>query len=210
MTLSMKTYKGYNKLPYCNTHYPTTKFTAVADTPENQRLQKNTKNQSGVVYHKEFEQEKGKKTEVADDPETLRLKKNTDNQSLVAYAKKASVSGPAGPPPEVGSDARRYSNVGLVEQPRAAPEAALNQAQQVSAPVAVAAPPPVPEEAPPAAPAGSYVAQYDYTAADDDEVSFMEGDIILNMESIDEGWCTGTVARTGQTGMIPSNYIEAA
>ena len=29
---------------------------------------------------------------------------------------------------------------------------------------------------------------YDYAAADDDEVSFEEGDIILDVEEIDEGW----------------------
>ena len=49
----MKTYKGYNKLPYCTTHYPTTKFTAVADTPENKRLAAQTKAQSEVVYRKD-------------------------------------------------------------------------------------------------------------------------------------------------------------
>ena len=31
-------------------HYPTTKFTAVADTPENKRLAANTKKQSNVSY----------------------------------------------------------------------------------------------------------------------------------------------------------------
>ena len=38
-------------LYFCaNRHYPTTKFTAVADTPENRRLAKNTKAQSQVQY----------------------------------------------------------------------------------------------------------------------------------------------------------------
>ena len=53
-----------------------------------------------------------------------------------------------------------------------------------------------------------YVAVYDYTAADDDEISFVEGDSILNVEVIDEGWMTGTVERTGDSGMLPSNYVE--
>uniref|UniRef100_A0A8C9ZWL7 LIM zinc-binding domain-containing protein n=1 Tax=Sander lucioperca TaxID=283035 RepID=A0A8C9ZWL7_SANLU len=38
MTLNMKNYKGYDKKPYCNAHYPKTSFTTVADTPENLRL----------------------------------------------------------------------------------------------------------------------------------------------------------------------------
>ncbi|GFO39572.1 LIM and sh3 domain protein 1, partial [Plakobranchus ocellatus] len=46
MTLNMKNYKGYNKVPYCNAHYPTTKHTAVADTPEARRIAENTKIQS--------------------------------------------------------------------------------------------------------------------------------------------------------------------
>lgn len=85
LQLNMKNYKGYKKLPYCNTHYPTTSFTAVADTPENLRLKKNTTNQSSVVYHKEFEKEKGKFTAVADDPETLRTKKNQMQTSDLKY-----------------------------------------------------------------------------------------------------------------------------
>uniref|UniRef100_A0A915EVL2 SH3 domain-containing protein n=1 Tax=Ditylenchus dipsaci TaxID=166011 RepID=A0A915EVL2_9BILA len=36
-------------------------------------------------------------------------------------------------------------------------------------------------------------ALYDYTAADKDEVSFKENDIIVNCAKVDEGWMTGTV-----------------
>ena len=51
-------------------------------------------------------------------------------------------------------------------------------------------------------------ALYDYTAADDDEVSFMENDIACDVEVIDEGWITCTIERTGERGMAPSNYFE--
>lgn len=54
-----------------------------------------------------------------------------------------------------------------------------------------------------------YRAVYDYTAADDDEVSFMDGDEIVDVEQIDDGWMYGRVARTGQQGMLPANYVEA-
>ncbi|XP_069389533.1 nebulin isoform X6 [Paralichthys olivaceus] len=50
---------------------------------------------------------------------------------------------------------------------------------------------------------------YDYGAADSDEVSFKDGDVIVNVQSIDEGWMYGTVQRTGKTGMLPANYVEA-
>ncbi len=50
---------------------------------------------------------------------------------------------------------------------------------------------------------------YDYTAADEDEVSFMDGDVIVDVQQIDEGWMYGRVERTGQQGMLPANYVEA-
>jgi hypothetical protein len=40
------------------------------------------------------------------------------------------------------------------------------------------------------------------------QVSFAEGDVIVNCQSVDDGWMTGTVTRTKQWGMLPANYIE--
>ncbi|XP_064644099.1 LIM and SH3 domain protein Lasp-like isoform X4 [Lineus longissimus] len=84
-TLNLKNYKGYNKKPYCQAHYPQTKFTTVAETPEMQRLKQLTEQQSQAMYHKQFEEEKGRFTAVAEDPELLRLKKNTQLNSAVKY-----------------------------------------------------------------------------------------------------------------------------
>ena len=53
-----------------------------------------------------------------------------------------------------------------------------------------------------------YRALYDYAAQDHDEVSFRDGDVIVNAQHIDEGWMYGTVQRTGKTGMLPANYVE--
>ncbi|XP_072173655.1 LIM and SH3 domain protein 1-like [Diadema setosum] len=190
MLLNMKNYKGYNKLPYCNTHYPTTKFTAVADTPENLRLKKQSQNQSQVTYHKEFNQSKGKFTAVADDPESMRLRKVSEQASNIAYK---------------GQAAGGYQSDRPSYQP-----SEPQQAYQPPPPQESYQPPP-PQSAPVAPPPATgprYVAIYDYTAADSDEVSFVEGDVILDGEIIDAGWMTGTVARTGEHGMLPSNYVE--
>ncbi|XP_069067883.1 nebulette isoform X2 [Pleurodeles waltl] len=54
----------------------------------------------------------------------------------------------------------------------------------------------------------TYRAMYDYSAQDEDEVSFRDGDYIINVQAIDDGWMYGTVQRTGKTGMLPANYIE--
>ncbi|XP_067892361.1 nebulin [Heterodontus francisci] len=55
----------------------------------------------------------------------------------------------------------------------------------------------------------TYRAIYDYSAADADEVSFKDGDVLMNVQPIDEGWMYGTVQRTGLTGMLPANYVDA-
>ncbi|CRK92875.1 CLUMA_CG006327, isoform A [Clunio marinus] len=85
MALNMKTYKGFNKSPYCEAHIPKAKATTIAETPELKRIAENTKIQSNVKYHADFEKSKGKLTQVADDPETLRIRQNTKNISNVAY-----------------------------------------------------------------------------------------------------------------------------
>ncbi|VDL79231.1 unnamed protein product [Nippostrongylus brasiliensis] len=85
MTLNMKNYKGYDKMPYCEPHYPKTVASVVMDTPEMRRVAENTKNQSQVQYHAAYEKAKGTKIEVADDPEMERHRKNMQAQSQVAY-----------------------------------------------------------------------------------------------------------------------------
>ena len=53
------------------------------------------------------------------------------------------------------------------------------------------------------------VALYDYAAADDDEVSFAEGDTLSHVaECGNEGWLTGTVHSTGATGTFPTAYVQ--
>ena len=49
---------------------------------------------------------------------------------------------------------------------------------------------------------------YDYDAADVDEVTIKEGDVVSQGQIIAEGWMVGTNTRTGLTGMMPSNYVE--
>ena len=54
----------------------------------------------------------------------------------------------------------------------------------------------------------AYVAIYDYTAADDDEITINEGDRLTDVTVIDEGWMEGTNTRSGKYGMFPSNYVQ--
>ncbi|XP_052094653.1 LIM and SH3 domain protein 1-like isoform X6 [Mytilus californianus] len=416
MTLNMKNYKGYDKLPYCNAHYPTTKHTQVADTPENRRIKDNTKIQSNIAYHKDFEEgkgryiqiedpvemrqhlknqenislikyheeferskgaimqvpdtvemqrhkknvenfslvkyhedferQKGKKMTVVDDPETQRVRQNTQNFSQVAYsghrdqlrdmeykrpAEQVNVrrsSHPSSPPQSPGfqnevkqrisatspprspgyrdqqevrrtsatsppqspgynrdyqEDVRVRPNPGSIhnydpvrdqQQNQGTPYSSRNsgavvydsntgrgldnnfnakvrpfyqhhdnmenpssqrrvgsisdydpindrwgsvtgqfsagtqQPRQPPPPQQFAQPPP-PQEADRFSGKGMVCrAAYDYVAADDDEVSFNEGDHIIFCQPIDAGWMEGTVEATGRRGMLPSNYVE--
>ncbi|XP_053268142.1 uncharacterized protein LOC128425535 [Pleuronectes platessa] len=84
MTLNMKNYKGYDKKPYCNAHYPKTSFTIVADTPENLRLRHQSELQSQVKYKKDFEESKGRGFSiVSDTPEMQRLRRTQEQISNV-------------------------------------------------------------------------------------------------------------------------------
>ncbi|KAI5634675.1 nebulin repeat domain-containing protein [Phthorimaea operculella] len=395
MTLNMRTYKGYGKLPYCESHVPKAKHTTMAETPELKRIAENTKIQSNVKYHADFEKSKGKFTQVADDPETLRIKANTKIISNVAYhgdlEKKAQMEkqrqinengelvdvasdnyhqqlenyatemlpptsvpnlppknhyqtpttnhggyqspnrnykqetykpdqyeeykeqnqnkqeyhhtkqdynqtkeynqtkqeyhqtkqeyhqnrqefpnpppqytdqyyrqpqqpryedyhNQVAPPPQQTYVQQKYDeyqnqyaygqyttpgqNYGVGSQqkigriqdydplsdgPRAVPNT-----QRASATLIYNSDPRKAGAHQPSQPTQSrhigryntnqrvYIAMYDYQANDSDEVSFREGDLISNVTSIDEGWMTGQVLRTGRTGMLPANYVELA
>ncbi|XP_059413887.1 LIM and SH3 domain protein 1-like [Carassius carassius] len=201
MTLNMKNYKGFEKRPYCNAHYPKTSFTSVADTPENLRLKQQSKMQSQVLYKEEFEKNKGKGfSAVADTPEQQRIKKTQDQISNIKYHEEFEKTrmGGEGPPQHPHSP---QQNTTPAYQP---PAASQNyRSEPAPAPVRQAA------AAPPPSSGKRYRAVYDYTAADEDEVSFMDGDMILDVQQIDEGWMYGRVERTGQQGMLPANYVEA-
>lgn len=50
-------------------------------------------------------------------------------------------------------------------------------------------------------------ALYDYQAGDDSEITFDPGDIITDIEQIDDGWWKGK-GPDGQVGLFPANYVE--
>ena len=43
--------------------------------------------------------------------------------------------------------------------------------------------------------------------ADDSEISFDPGDVITDIEKVDEAWWVGN-APNGHRGMFPANYVE--
>uniref|UniRef100_A0A3B4WY24 Nebulette n=1 Tax=Seriola lalandi dorsalis TaxID=1841481 RepID=A0A3B4WY24_SERLL len=176
MTLNMKNYKGYDKKPYCNAHYPKTSFTIVADTPENLRLRQQSELQSQVKYKKDFEESKGRGFSiVSDTPEMQRLRRTQEQISNAKYHEDFERARGRGGTP--GLDDHSMERYHLT--------VSSCRSQRV------------------------YRALYDYAAQDHDEVSFRDGDVIVNAQPIDEGWMYGTVQRTGKSGMLPANYVES-
>ncbi|XP_056262597.1 LIM and SH3 domain protein 1 [Pseudoliparis swirei] len=198
MTLNMKNYKGFGKKPYCNAHYPKTNFTCVADTPENRRLKEQSKMQSQVLYKEDFEKSKGKGfSAIADTPEMQRIKKTQELIGNIKYHEEYDKK-MGGRPHSVPVNASQSS------QPSAASQNFKHEPTPAPVQAAAAA-----AAAPPPSAGKRYRAVYDYAAADEDEVSFVDGDVIIDVQQIDEGWMYGRVERTGHQGMLPSNYVES-
>lgn len=94
---------------------------------------------------------------------------------------------------EVGLFPSTY--VTLVEE-----EPVQKEEEPVQAPEAVAEP-----EQPPSG--KSAVAEYDYEKDEDNEISFAEGDLIVEIEFVDDDWWSGKHAKSGETGLFPANYV---
>ncbi|XP_066580698.1 nebulette isoform X10 [Amia ocellicauda] len=311
MTLNMKNYKGYEKKPYCNAHYPKQSFTIVADTPENLRLKQQSELQSQVKYKKDFEESKGRGFSiVSDTPELQRLRRTQEQISNAKYHEDfdktrgrgftpgmddphmdrlrrnhqvASEMAYKGVHPHVvemdrrpgiivdlkvwrtdpgsifdidpledniqskslrrlsekancvsSSRSQSVSTVGDTRSEVSDKLPSLSCYSSSSARTSVDRAPVLPgayhpgghpqgygymhqtsmssmksvQSPPHSASMRAYRAIYDYAAQDHDEVSFRDGDVIINVQPIDEGWMYGTVQRTGKSGMLPANYIE--
>lgn len=193
LTLNMKTYQGFDKKPYCSMHYPKTSFTIVTDTPENLRLKEQSKMNSLALYKEEFEKNKGKGfSVVADTPEMQRMKKTQEQISNIKYHEEFEKSRfrSDAPPPENTRQDNEEQQPGYSQSHQAAP------VRSAAGPV------------PPPSGVKRYRALYSYTAADADELSLQEGDVVVDVQQIDQGWMYGRVERTGQQGMLPANYVQ--
>ncbi|CAL2029496.1 unnamed protein product [Caenorhabditis brenneri] len=52
-----------------------------------------------------------------------------------------------------------------------------------------------------------YVATYAYNSKQDDELSFVVGDIIELISEVEDGWSKGKLKSTGSVGMYPTNFV---
>ncbi|KFQ84681.1 LIM zinc-binding domain-containing Nebulette, partial [Phoenicopterus ruber ruber] len=167
-------------------------YTTIHDTPMLLHVRKVKDRISDVKYHEDFEKSKGSFTPVVTDPITERVKKNMQDFSDISYR------GIQRRVVEMERKRVDQDQETLTELPQQRSSSVATQQTTVSS---------VPSH--PSTAGKTYRAMYDYMAADADEVSFKDGDTIVNVQAIDEGWMYGTVQRTGKTGMLPANYVEA-
>lgn len=64
-----------------------------------------------------------------------------------------------------------------------------------------------PEPAPAKKEGATAVAQYDYEKDEDNEIGFEEGDLIVEIEFVDEEWWSGKNSRTQEVGVFPGSYV---
>lgn len=50
-------------------------------------------------------------------------------------------------------------------------------------------------------------AEYDYEKDEDNEIGFEEGDLIVEIDFVDEDWWSGKHSKTGEVGLFPANYV---
>eukprot|EP00043_Microstomoeca_roanoka_P006584 m.64049 g.64049 ORF g.64049 m.64049 type:complete len:304 (-) comp13474_c2_seq4:273-1184(-) len=118
--LTMKTYRGFDKKPYCQTHYPTTKATQVADTPESMRLKQQTERQSVVKYHQQYNENKGHYVGSATDVNTASAQRSAALASNVKY--KSAPEGPTKAPAVKAPTPMATPQVSAPPQPEPEPE----------------------------------------------------------------------------------------
>lgn len=129
-----------------------------------------TERQSVVKYHQQFEQDKGHYVGSAVDKSMESARAAANLASGVKYKQPT-------PAPTSSSSTSEPTKRQIFNAPTEPKPVHLSEPQQPEAPAAVAQP------------SGElWVALYDYDADADDEVSFKEGDVIIDVNPIDDGW----------------------
>lgn len=88
------------------------------------------------------------------------------------------------------------------EEPEAAPSLPVRSLPPPPAPAAVSEPVAEAKSSKPSA-----IAEYDYEKEEDDELEFKEGDLIVEIDFIDDDWCSGKHSVSGLVGLFPATYV---
>ena len=87
--------------------------------------------------------------------------------------------------------------------------------EPAAAPAAAPAPglparnlPPAPQAEEPKKDSVTATAEYEYEKDEDNEIGFDEGDLIVEIEFVDEDWWKGKHSKTGEVGLFPASYVS--
>jgi len=94
----------------------------------------------------------------------------------------------------------------MITQPLAAPHQAVPPPPVL--PSAASSSPPPPAAASAVGNSKVVIAVNDYNAGKDNELSFMKGDRITQVEVVSDGWYSGK-DQHGNVGLFPVNYVNA-
>uniref|UniRef100_A0A3B4AXM2 SH3 domain-containing protein n=1 Tax=Periophthalmus magnuspinnatus TaxID=409849 RepID=A0A3B4AXM2_9GOBI len=186
--------------------------TPVTETPELERVRRNQDNISNVKYRSGLQELKGRSLTHLDTPEYRRVRRSQDAVSMAKYHEDFDRSrgrGSALGLDEPGMERYHRANqmIGEAGFSRGTHSQSVDMDRRPGAPVLPGAYQQVAQQqqygymhqtslssvrsvtSPPHAPnTRVYRALYDYAAQDHDEVSFKDGDVIVNAQHIDEGW----------------------
>lgn len=81
----MRQFIDFTTHTHTHSHYPTTRFTSVADTPENKRLAQQSKQQSDLEYRKDREGYMKEFTQVSDNVSTRQAQQQQRLASNIGY-----------------------------------------------------------------------------------------------------------------------------
>ncbi|KAK6464219.1 hypothetical protein DFJ63DRAFT_62424 [Scheffersomyces coipomensis] len=107
---------------------------------------------------------------------------------------------------EVGLFPAAYVKLNTNGAPAAAAEKEEEEEEEVAPPPPARAEPVVAAE--PKSSKPTAVAEYDYERDEDNEIEFKEGDLIVEIEFIDEDWWSGKHSTSGESGLFPANYVK--
>lgn len=94
------------------------------------------------------------------------------------------------------------------EEPVAEPEPEVEEEEEVASSTPVPTLPTRSEPALATTKKNSAVAEYTYEKDEDNEIGFEEGDLIIEIEFVDEDWWSGKHSKSGEVGLFPSSYVS--
>uniref|UniRef100_A0A6B2FYH3 LIM and SH3 domain protein 1 (Trinotate prediction) n=1 Tax=Myxobolus squamalis TaxID=59785 RepID=A0A6B2FYH3_MYXSQ len=189
IVLTTKNAKGFEKNPYCSTHYPKLKPTVTPDDPKVAAARKAQNTISNVNY-KSISKTPGPAGHNPTSHGDFSSKQDSKDQSSLSNVGRGESRERSGSIP-ADKDTGSRDNTSQFKPPKRS--TSLNQ-----------------EESDDTKANPKYVCISSYESTKDDELTVTENDIIFVERVFDDGWASAQIMKTGKIGLIPFNVLEKA